>query len=104
MCTPNDLERTSKRFISKYSLSLTSGTPKQLATTCLEAGAFIPSADKRNLETLSDPHRSNIPRCLSQKDLAVEAQQVVPIEAGAADGRLMVEAGVWAVPVVVVQP
>ena len=36
--------------------------------------------------------------------LDVEAQQVVPIEAGAADGRLEVEAGVGTVPVVVVQP
>ena len=32
------------------------------------------------------------------------AQQVIPIEAGSADGRLMVEAGVGTVPIVVVQP
>ena len=38
------------------------------------------------------------------KGLVVVAQQVVPIEAGSADGRLMVEAGMWSVPVVVVQP
>ena len=32
------------------------------------------------------------------------SQQVVPIEAGSADGWLLVEAGVWSVPVVVVEP
>ncbi len=36
--------------------------------------------------------------------LAVEAQQVIPIEAGTADGRLMVKAGMGSVPVVVMQP
>jgi len=34
----------------------------------------------------------------------VEAQQVIPIEARSADGRLVVEAGMWAVPVVGVEP
>jgi hypothetical protein len=37
-------------------------------------------------------------------DLAVESQEVVPIKAGASDGRSMVEATMRAVPVVVVKP
>ena len=54
-----------------------------------------------NVETIAFDVNETL---LDLSALDVEAQQVIPIEAGAADGRLVVEAGVWEVPVLVMQP